>query len=85
MDTFPILNARKFGLPVTIPMSLITPHAVRIGLNHGGQTVERIAERGGLSPREIYAAINDLRLSESLKISEKEAVIFILSLLGETK
>lgn len=42
----------------TIPWSVVEPHAGQAMLNHG-QTLERLAERGGLSYRELIAVLED--------------------------
>lgn len=49
--TFPIQDGRP------IPWSLIAPHEAQAVKNHGGQTLQRLAERGGLSPCEALCAI----------------------------
>lgn len=40
-----------------IPWELIAPHEAQAVKNHGGQTLQRLAERGGLSPCEALCAI----------------------------
>lgn len=46
---FPILNSKPREY---IPWHVITPHRQRIERYHG-QTLERLSERGGLSPQEL--------------------------------
>ena len=52
---------RKAGittLVVQVPWSLVTPHQRQARSNHD-QTLERLAERGGLSPGEMMAVLED--------------------------
>lgn len=71
-ELFPILSAghrvkeehaelRKHGVTfavVGLPWEMITPHAAQAKKNHG-QTLERLAERGGLSACEALAVLDD--------------------------
>jgi hypothetical protein len=50
--------ARKLGCPREIPWSFLEPHEARAKRNHD-QTLQRLAERGGLSPAEIMCVIED--------------------------
>jgi hypothetical protein len=43
----------------SIPWDFIAPHEGRARMNHGGQSLECLARRGGLSVDEIYAVVND--------------------------
>lgn len=65
--TFPIIEPygpleRKqhgdFRIPRWIRWSLIEPHREQARLNHG-QTLERLAELGGLCPHELVAVLTD--------------------------
>jgi len=44
----------------SIPWSLIAPHEQQAQLNHGGQTLKRLAERGGLDALEAVAVLEDV-------------------------
>ena len=68
------------GLPDKIPGRLLAPHARRIQTNHG-QTLERLAERGGLGVEEIVAALQDRTLFPMLTLSE--SVAFLQKVLAE--
>ena len=46
-----------------IPWSIIEMMSRQATANHG-QTLERLNERGGLCPSELYATLTGLRLSE---------------------
>ncbi len=43
----------------SIPWWIIAPHEKQALRNHGGQTLERLAERGGLGPSEALAVLED--------------------------
>ena len=70
---FPILSEfhkwRK-----SVPWSLIAPHEPQAKHNHS-QSLEHLAKRGGLSPRELYAVIKGVKWSNQmiLDMSEEEA------------
>lgn len=42
-----------------IPWVLLAPHERQARSNHGGQSLERLADRGGLSPCEALAVLED--------------------------
>jgi hypothetical protein len=56
MRLFPILGCPK--LHKIIPWDMIAPHARQAFINHG-QSLEIIARRGGLSPCEALAVLED--------------------------
>lgn len=56
MNQFPILERGKTNF--TIPWGLIAPHEKQALKNHG-QTLKRLAERGGLSFCEALAVLED--------------------------
>lgn len=56
-EFMPILQRPDYHLP----WALIEPHAAQAMRNHG-QTLERLAERGGLGFSEAYCVLNDLGL-----------------------
>lgn len=60
---FPILyptgvRRREPNLPTSVAWSIVEPHEPQAIKNHD-QTLERLAERGGLSPTELYAVLHD--------------------------
>lgn len=57
MKWFPILGG--YG---TIPFGVIEPHREQAMKNHG-QTLERLAERGGLDYDEMLSVLEDRNLS----------------------
>lgn len=48
----------KLGCPLTVPWGLLAPHERQAQENHG-QTLARLAERGGLSPSEMMCVLQD--------------------------
>lgn len=57
MRLFPVLlGAGSYATQVYVPWHLIASHAAQADRNHG-QTLERLAERGGLSPCELAAVL----------------------------
>lgn len=61
---FPILGITQRDIdnhpdrPRNVPWSMLAPHEERAKRNHD-QTLQRLAERGGLSPTEMIAVIED--------------------------
>jgi hypothetical protein len=55
---FPILQPCKGGLR-SIPWALLEPHEPQAKANHG-QTLQRLAERGGLGAVEAVAVLRDV-------------------------
>ena len=59
---FPIMHGWQGGAVTrrdSIPWELIAPHEAQAQRNHGGQTLQRLAERGGLDAMEAVAVIED--------------------------
>ena len=78
-DRFPMLPAmdrkRELSLkalecPTSIPWSVIAPHERQADRNHG-QTLKRLAERGGLSACEAVAVLED---RDWHKMTDEDAV-----------
>jgi hypothetical protein len=69
------------GVPVAVPWSLLAPHEAQAYRNHG-QTLARLAERGGLDVTEMIAVIEGKRWNE--RPSEKAAIARLLELLAVT-
>lgn len=56
---FPVLHSsHREGEAEFIPWKILEPHEKQAYANHG-QSLEKLASRGGLSWREIYSVIND--------------------------
>lgn len=56
--------------PREVPWSLVEPHEAQVIRNHQ-QTLERLAQRGGLGPDELVAVLEDRRWRD---MPEREAV-----------
>jgi hypothetical protein len=65
------------GLPKYVPWEFVKPFDKRAQANHSGQTLARLAERGGLSPKELLSIIEnkDYYLVDSLS---KEKVVELI-------
>jgi hypothetical protein len=57
--TGPQTELKRLGCPRSVPWSLLEPHEQQAKWNHGGQTLKRLAERGGLDPTEMLAVLED--------------------------
>lgn len=55
---YPVIGTRPQEY---IPHEVLIPHEKRTMENHGGQTLQRLAERGGLSWYEILCVLEDVR------------------------
>lgn len=61
-----------------IPWDILSPHEAQAERNHGGQTLERLAERGGLGWKESLAVLMDKKFDDIPKMSEPEAKKIVL-------
>jgi hypothetical protein len=65
---FPVLfqyfeRKERPDCPRTVPWAMLAPHEAMAQSNHS-QTLERLAERGGLGPSEIIAVLDGIRLRD---------------------
>jgi len=76
---FPLLGVtpiqRRLGCPESISWALLTPHEAQARENHG-QTLGRLAERGGLGVCEAAAVLGDRRWR---RMTDEEAVADLLA------
>lgn len=76
--TFPIMAVRNgrrvHAEDFVIPWDLLEPHELQALRNHD-QTLDRLAERGGLSAREALAVIEDRPFGDCLEDEEAEAML----------
>lgn len=84
---FPVLlsyqerrECEPLGCPRTVPWALVAAHEAQALENHG-QTVQRLAERGGMGTRELVAVLTDRHWREVRGMTEAEAVPELLVLL----
>ena len=57
---FPVMLRAAIEGPRFVPWSFVAPHEANALRNHG-QSLEKLATRGGLSPVEIWAIVHDAR------------------------
>lgn len=62
--------------PMTVPLALIDRWRETIECQHG-QTIERLAFRGGLTPVELWLAAHDLELGRFGDITERDAATWL--------
>ena len=79
---FPLLknvsrNTPLEGVLWSVPWAFVEPHEERAMQNHG-QTLERLAERGGLSIVELYGVLTNKGLRELMETSNAEALCYVL-------
>jgi len=67
-----------------IPWAFIAPHAQQAVVNHA-QSLERLAQRGGLSPREALAVIKDCVFEAGHGHRESEAEVELIGLVWGRK
>lgn len=86
MRFFPILVPHSRIVltgPRSVPWAVVSVFEDRAKLNHG-QTLERLAERGGLSPRELACLLTDQSLKERNQwLDEQDALDFIAAILEQ--
>jgi uncharacterized protein YbcC (UPF0753/DUF2309 family) len=91
MKTFPVLNqqncrpSQQKKMPRDVPWTFVESFRERAQINHS-QTLERLAERGGLAPEEMWLAAHGHGLFK-VKIDEQVAIDWLetelLKLRGE--
>lgn len=76
-------EANYLHCPNSIPWGLIEPHREQAKANHG-QSLERLNERGGLSPVELYYVLQDKNWSPKQYFTDEPgAVTFLLMRLND--
>lgn len=75
-----LLRRRGVEYLTTVPLSFVEPHESQAKHNHGGQSLQRLAERGGLSPAELVAVVEDRKWSN---MADDEALRLIKILVKE--
>lgn len=75
----PILGNRDMA---PFPWNLLEPHREQALINHG-QTLEELAKRGGLSPKQMVAVLEDTR---TVSMTDVEAIVRLAEIMeGETR
>ena len=86
---FPVLNQQSFRLserktmPRSVPWAFVEQFRHQAEQNHG-QSLERLAERGGLAPEEMWIAAHGHRLFR-VKVDEQAAIDWLYEAIGEPK
>lgn len=62
---------QKAECPPSIPWAMIEPHEAQAKRNHS-QTLQRLNERGGCAPNEIYAIMHDRDWSSQIPVDPIE-------------
>lgn len=77
---FPVLPGHGVR---AVPWAMVLPHRAAAGRNHG-QTLERLADRGGLSPRELLLVLDDARWPGPPEyVDQVAAVVELVRRVGE--
>jgi hypothetical protein len=71
----------KTPYPSEFPWKLIEAHNAQAQSNHS-QTLERLAQRGGLSPLEIWCVVNDKKWHNKGDMTEAKAIEWLRSIEG---
>ena len=88
--TFPVLFGyhpereewRAAGCPRSVPWPFLEPHEARARTNHS-QTLERLAQRGGLGPEEVLAIVRDKGLRYVLELAKLPKPQVVAELIAE--
>jgi hypothetical protein len=79
---FPIHSAEKllkdegFSSPKSVPFEVVAKHERQCQINHG-QSAERLAERGGLSWRELWCVLADLGWNKQPESFKQDRDVFL--------
>lgn len=71
-------EAEQAAFQRVIPWEVIRPHEAQARHNHGGQSLDRLAERGGLSPSEAVAVLEDRRWHSMLIVDAIRRLVHIV-------
>lgn len=87
-------QARKFpvhpndrNIMASVPWSLVAPHDEQAQRNHGGQTLERLAERGGLGLVEMFYVLTNSQfpMASNEWVSKEDAHAYIIERIAADK
>lgn len=80
---FPVLGAgrSKVGFS-SVPWGFLAPHEARAQANHH-QSLNRLAERGGLCPAEMLAVVENLAWHEVEKLEDYQVRLRLTNLLAD--
>jgi hypothetical protein len=77
-DAADLRRAKVPFIVIGVPWSLIAPHEAQAQINHG-QTLRRLAERGGLAASEVVAVLTDRRFQIMSEIDAARQLIALLT------
>lgn len=82
-QTTEFYEARRNGTPYPcgVPDSLIDGHDKQAQSNHS-QTLERLSQRGGLSPLELWCVAHDKKWHEKGDMTEAKAIEWLRGIEG---
>jgi hypothetical protein len=80
-DEFYEASRRKTPYPCAVPYSLVEAHDAQAQSNHS-QTLERLSQRGGLSPLELWCVVNDKKWHEKGDMTEAKAIEWLHGING---
>ena len=67
--------------PKSVLWTLVKDHQDQAQSNHS-QSLERLAERGGLSPKELWCVVHDKKFYDSRDMTETKAIEWLRNLDG---
>lgn len=71
----------RSAYPCSVPDSLVSGHEEQAQSNHS-QTLARLAERGGLSPLELWCVVHDKKWHEKGTMTEAQAIEWLKTVDG---
>jgi hypothetical protein len=89
-ERFPVLNQQncrqrdRKPMPRSVPWAFVEAFRDQAEENHG-QTLERLAERGGLAPEEMWMAAHGRRLRLADMIDQQTAIDWLYEASGEPR
>ena len=72
---------KRTEYPRTVPWELVRDHDKQAQSNHS-QTLERLAQRGGLSPLELWCVVNDMKWHQKGDMTEAKAIEWLRTVKG---
>lgn len=77
-------SVKKFPeLPASVPWGFVAPHEKQAQHNHGGQTLHRLAERGGLDWSELYWVVSGKDIGQADKGPEEKHACMVIGRLAQ--
>lgn len=67
--------------PRSVPWDLVKEHERQAERNHS-QSLDRLAERGGLSPKELWCVIHDMHFRDAKEMTEAKAIEWLRTVEG---